>query len=285
MTKEEIKRFETTYGAQNDSRIILKAVFKSGKHTVQPAKDEASGWYAGVARLSDEEKKQHPYYVDPTTTKIVLRNNYEFNLDAERDEINWKWVRELPIISSSWEDAQMSPSAMFYVHIEGRETEKNIAKADKKYVALKYIFEDNPTNYSDRALILGQDFTTEHPNSIKDWLLSRAEANPQDIINLYQSKNTGIQLLYLKAKAAEFIKLTSEGVVKFENKVLGLGDDGALAYLMSADAKEIVELLRRRVYPEYSKKLLDLDSDNLDTKSSDLEDPSSAINDLIQGSK
>lgn len=253
MTNEEIEIFEKTYNSVKDPIILLKAVFKTGTHIVQPAMDEKSGWYAGVERLSEDDKKHHPYYVDPVITKLKLADNYQFNLGDSRDAINWQWVSRLPIIAGSFEDAQHEPRAMFYVHIEGREAANKINRATEKYTAMDFILKDNPSNYVDRALILGQDFEGEHPNNIKEWLLNKAENEPKTIIDLYNAKNTGMQLMFLKAKSARIIVETREGVVKFENKVLGLGDDGALAYLMSDDGKEVAELVKRRVYPEYTK--------------------------------
>lgn len=51
----ELEQFEN--GTSSDKVIVIKSIYKSGKHTVQPAVNPATGWYAGVERLSDEEKK------------------------------------------------------------------------------------------------------------------------------------------------------------------------------------------------------------------------------------
>jgi len=68
-------------GTTSDKVIQIRSVFKSGKHTIQPAFDTKSNWYAGVERLSDEEKKGKSYYVtvgekgdrSNLNTKVVLQ--------------------------------------------------------------------------------------------------------------------------------------------------------------------------------------------------------------------
>jgi len=254
MTEKEIKILSSSLEQSNDSIIVLKAIYKEGKHTVQPAFDSKKNWYAGVERLSDEQKKTKSYYVEPETIKLVLTNNYEFNMNSDVDSVNWEWVSRLPIVAGSHKDAQMTPRAMFYVFVQDREARLKVGTLTSKFKALQYVLEDSPSNLANRALIMGQDFGTESPEAIKEWLAIQADKNPEQIIRLYEAKNTGLNILFLKALQMGIITVSSEGVYKFDDKLLGLNEEGALGYLLSKDATEIVELLKRRVHPDYSDK-------------------------------
>jgi hypothetical protein len=253
MTEKQLETFETNLQTQQDTIIILKGVYKSGKHTVQPAFDKRINHYRGVERLSEEQKKGRSYFVEPTEIKIELHHNKSIDLSDEIDAINWNWMKHLKEIAGSLRDAQKSPSAMFYVHIEGREALQTVSKKMKVYEATKKIVEDDPSNLKDRALILGEDFSQEHPTNILEWLLTKAEDDPQKIIDVYSSKTQGIKLMYLKAKQKGIVTKSGNAII-YRDEPLGIGDDGAIAFLISTDAKHLVSLMKREVYPELESK-------------------------------
>lgn len=124
-------------GTVTDKVITLKSVFKAGKFTVQPAKDLVKNWFHGVPRLSEDEKKNMPYWTTPDS-KLVLVDNMEFDLNDEIHAANWKWVKHLPCVAMSFEEAQRTPSAQFYVYIAGREAREANKTSDLKYKAVKY---------------------------------------------------------------------------------------------------------------------------------------------------
>lgn len=183
-------------GTSTDKVITLKSVYKNGKHTVQPAYDPSISWFAGVDRISEDEKKNLEYFVtvsnDPAkahlNTKLVLKDGMEFDLaNSTVDRINWAWVRHLPCIAMSFEEAQRG-KALFYVHIEGREAEKDNKKTELAFEALKHVMEDPTTNYENRALLLGQDMTGETPANVKKFLLEQCKKNPEKVLSVYRSK-------------------------------------------------------------------------------------------------
>jgi len=228
-------------GTAADKIITLKSVFKAGKFTVQPAKDPTKNWFHGVPRLSEDEKKNLNYWTSPDS-KLVLQDNYEFDLNDEIHAANWKWVKHLPCIAMSFEEAQKTPSAQFYVYIAGREAREANKTSDLKYNAIKYIMEDSPVNYENRALILGSDLAGESPEEIKKILIEIAERQPTRVIHAYEAKNLSIKLLYLRAKQKGIIKM-QDGMILFGSNVLGVNEEGALASLQSTDHKEMLKLL------------------------------------------
>lgn len=251
----EIEQYEN--GSVTDKVIQIKSIYKNGKRSIQPALDSSTGWWAGVERLSDEEKKERKYYVtvgetgerDRLNTTVVLKDGLEFDLNTLRDRTNWGWVKYCPALEMSFESAQKS-KCEFYVHIEGRESEKSNKASENVFDAMKCIMEDAATEYPNKALLLGVDLSHEPSATIKEFLLSRAKKNPAEILNLYRNKSMRINLLYVKAKQKGLIKKNNEdGVIKYGVTILGITEDSAIAYLQQN--RDILELLDRDVNPNH----------------------------------
>ena len=252
----EIDQLEN--GTPSDKVIEIKSIYKNGKRSIQPALDASSGWWAGVERLSDEAKSKLDYYVtvgetgqdSRLNTTIVLKNGLTFNLAENRDAINWAWVKHCPELAMSLDDAQKG-KAEFYVHMEGRESERSNRSEETIYEATKYVMEDATTEYANRALLLGFDMSHEKPASIKQFLIGKAKKDPKAILNIYRNKSMRINLLFVKAKQKGVVTVNkADGVVKYGATILGVSDDSAIAYLQQNE--DILELLDREINPQFN---------------------------------
>jgi hypothetical protein len=258
MTTKDFYEIDQFANGTSDTKIItIKSVYKTGKQTIQPAYDPTTNWYAGVARLSEEQKKGLTYFVrvgetgenSRFNTKLVLKDGYEFNLNKEVDKINWEWAKHCKEIALSLEDAQKG-KALFYVHIEGRESASRNSRSELAYEAMTHVMKDMPSNYVNRALLLGMDMALEHPETVKEYLLDVAKNTPEKIIRVYRDKGMKINLLFVKAKQKNIITTGGpDNVIKFDHIILGTTEEGCIAYLK--ENKDILELLERRVNPEY----------------------------------
>lgn len=250
----EIEQLEN--GTVTDRVIEIKAVYKTTKHTIQPAFDATTNWWAGVDRLSDRAKEDVEYYVEVgnkenphLNTKLVLKDGLVLDLSNNVDAITWKWLKHCPEVAMSFESAQSS-KALFYVNIEGREAEIKNKKAEMILEAMKLVVEDPISNHANRVLLLGFDMEGENPAVVKEYLLEKAQKDPAAIMRVYRDKSMKINLLYLKAKKARIItEDPSTKVVKFGATILGLSDESAIAFLQQNE--DILELLERDVNPEY----------------------------------
>jgi hypothetical protein len=250
----EIEQLEN--GTVTDRVIEIKAVYKTTKHTVQPAYDPMTNWWAGVERLSDRDKEAREYYVtvgnkvDPhLNTKLVLKDGLILDLNTEVDKITWQWLKHCPEIAMSFEEAQSS-KALFYVHIEGRESQIKNKKSMDIFKAMELVINDPRSNHVNRALLLGFDMEGENPDTVEEFLLEKAKTEPKTIERIYRDKSMKINLLYLKAKKARFIIEDPETrVIKYGTTILGLSDESAIAFLQQNE--DILELLERDVDPDY----------------------------------
>jgi len=250
----EIEQLEN--GTVTDRVIEIKAVYKTTKHTVQPSFDPSINWWAGVERLSDRDKEDANYYVtvgnkvDPhLNTKLVLKDGLRLDLSQEVDRITWEWLKHCPELAMSYQEAQSSKS-LFYVNIEGRESEIKNKKAKEVLEAMQLVVNDPASNHVNRVLLLGFDMEGENPSTIEEYLLEKAQKDPKAIMRVYRDKSMKLNLLYLRAKKARIVTEDADTkVVKFGSTILGLSDESAIAFLQSNE--DILELLERDVDPEY----------------------------------
>jgi len=229
-----------------NEKIVLKSVFsKEKKLVVMPAKDPRTGWYAGVDRLSDDEKKKLKYWVEPTT-KLVIEHNKEFDLSDETDRLNWEWVSKLPSIALSYEEAQQTKEALFYVENQEVESKKTVKLEEMINKATSYILKDRSDMLADRARLLGYDMEGESVWAIKELLLKIAK-DPKTysrIIDVYESNSTALHLLFLKARDKNIIVLEN-GAYLYGTTVLGVTEESVIKTLQDPAQKEIVELISK----------------------------------------
>lgn len=239
-------------GTPADKLIKLKSVYKTGKYTVQPVKDRITGWYKGVPRLSDEDKKKLVYWAEPSS-KFVLQDGVTFDLTDESQRITWEWVKHCACIAMSEEECQFSPGAEFYVHMENKQAEINVTRKERKYAAVKYIMEDNSAYYPMRAELLGVSMDGESPIIIKEFLLEQAELNTDKVLAIYESKDISLRLLILKAKKLNIITTDATGMFRYGNTVMGMTETSCVAWMQDPGNKHLVEQLEQEVAPEYFK--------------------------------
>jgi len=249
--------FNAEQQASGDKIITLKGVFKT-KSTVQPAFDKRKNWWAGVERLTEEDKKKKTYYINvgmtnddkEKNTTRVLEDGMEFDLTNDIDAIDWQWVQHCKEVASSFAEAQKSKVAQFYIHIEGKEAAKDNASTNLEFEAMKCVMEDSPSHYENRALLLGNDMRGEEVSIVKRFLLDMVKDNPKKVLESYESKSLQTQLLYLQAKREGNV-VEENGVIKFGMHILGVSDDSAIAFLQNKDNSELRKLIEREINPEY----------------------------------
>lgn len=250
MESNRVNSFEQLEnGTPTDKVIHIKSVYKTGKTTVQPVPD-GMGWYMGIERLSQEQKNQRQHWAEPNS-KFVLKEGTTFDLNIEAQRIAWEWIKHQPCLALSEEDCQFTPGAEFYVFIEGKEAEKNVSRRERKYKAIKYIMDDNSVNYPAQVELLGINMDGESPMVIKDFLLEKAENDPQAILDIYESHDISLRLLLIKAKKKGVITIDQGGIYRYGNTTLGMTETSCINWMQDRGNKHLVEMLERDVNPEY----------------------------------
>jgi len=237
-------------GTYGDKIIEIKSVYKNGKTTVQPVKDPLSGWYKGIPRLSEDDKRKLKFWAEPDS-KFILKEGVVLDLNKEEHKIIWEWLKWQPALAMSYEECQMKPEAEFYVHIKHKEAVKNVSRKKQKYIAMKYITEDSPSNYPLRVKLLGLNMDGEDPIVIEEFLLDRAEHEPERIIKLYEDKNLSLRMLLLEAIEKRKIIIEPSGAYRYGNMFMGMSEDSVIDWMSAVENQSTVRLLEEDVSPKY----------------------------------
>jgi hypothetical protein len=240
-------------GTAIDKIIEIKSIYKNGKTTVQPVKDPLTGWYRGVERLSDEDKRSKKFWAEPNS-KFILKEGTTFDLTREEHRIIWEWVKFQPCLASSFEEAQTRPEAEFYIHIRGQEAQKRVVGKKLKAKAAQLILADNPSNYTLRAKLLSVNMDGEPDNNIiLDFLLDMAEKAAPRVIKVYEDKLVSLRMLLINATEKGIVQIEASGAYRYGNIILGMSEDTAIDWLANEENKNTVQLLEKEVNPEYFK--------------------------------
>lgn len=237
------------HGTPSDKLIRLKSVFKTGKTIVQPVTD-GHGWYRGVPRLSEDDKKALIHWAEPES-KFILKDGTTFDLNDEVQQITWEWVKHCPCIADTYEECQFTPGAEFYIYLENKEAEKNVSRKELKVKALNLVMDDNSVNYGLRAKLLGVSMDGEEAIVIKEFLMDEAEKAPKKVIGIYESHDVSLRILLMKAKEKKIVTIDQSGIYRYGNNVLGMTENSAINWLQDRGNKHLIEVLEKEVSPEY----------------------------------
>ncbi len=235
----------------NASSITLKSVYsKDRKLIINPCKDIRSGWYKGVARLSEDEKKKLTYWVEPSSSLTII-HNIVFDLTDPVDKLNWEWVQHSNSIAVSFEECQRQKEALFYVDNEEIESQKSVSADELLAKAMGLIFNDRQDMLADRARILGFNVQDEKPVVIKEMLLKMAKDRKtiQKVIDSYESATVSIHLLFLKARDKNIIK-HENGAYLYGGAVLGVTEEAVIKQMQDPLHRELVLELEKEVHPQ-----------------------------------
>lgn len=240
------------HGTVTDKFIEIKSIYKNGKTTVQPVKDPLSGWYKGIKRLSENDKRDLRFWADPDT-KFILKEGVSLDLNKEEHKVIWDWLKFQPCLAMSYEECQSQPAAEFYIHLQHKEAVKGISRKKMKYNAMKYIEEDNSSNYPLRVKLLGINMDGEDPAVIENFLLDRADSDPSRIIKLYEDRFLSLRMLLMEAVEKRKIIIEPSGAYRYGTIFMGMTEDSVMDWMNNSENKSVVRLLEEDINPEYFK--------------------------------
>jgi len=225
--------------------IELKAVFKEGGLRLAPVADPARpGFYLGVEKLSEDEKKNRTYYIEPEKLVLRIKEGTTFNLSDEVDKLNWRWVKYSPHIAMSFVEAQQGTQIWYYVHVQERESQEHISRLESRVKAGNLILADDPINYISRARLTGMDMRGQTIIEIKEYLLDTASTHPQKILDSYDEGQIGIRLAVLNALDKGVINFDGH-VYTYNNVTLGMSEDSIIDYVGLSRNRQLFELIQR----------------------------------------
>lgn len=237
--------------------ITLKNVFghKDSKMVIFPVRDARTGWYKGIDKLSDEEKKNTKFWIDPDDApkdrpvKETITHNVAFDLNDSVQEMTWNWVKFHSAIAENIDKAQKS-KAYYYIDNKNVEDQKALDADDLLLDVLTLIKNDRDDNLSGRARVLGFNMEGESPTAIRRFLnkMAKSKASIHRVNDAYNADGMAIQLLFLKAVDKNVIKQVN-GIFMYSTAPLGPTEESCVKYLQDPINRELVLSIEKEINP------------------------------------
>lgn len=248
------------------------------KYYIQPSKDPKTGRLPECVKhvnsqgdiiLTDAERNSGKVFIKETET-FVIEDGATFNLDDEYDKAKWEAIRNCVLIAPDryakdnngnllidgtvgWKNTRPRYGiAELYIERPGYEAVRKVNRKKQIHQAISYILDD-PKGSEGRLLmarLLGKHMTNVPDADVEDYLLTRAEKNPEEIINLYRGDDITIRLLFIEAKDKHVINLKNKLYIYADNIVLGATDDAAITWMKDPKNKKVLELIKKDTYPD-----------------------------------
>ena len=258
--------------------IILRSVWgKVGmKYFIQPSKNPKTGRYADCVRrvdsngdmiLSDADRNSGKYFVKEDET-FTIEDGTVFNLDDEYQNAEWEAIKYCPLIAPDRYakdnngnlliDGVMDYSAKkprygvaeLYVYKPGAAAASRVSRKKLIHKAINFILEDQLglEGMLTKAKLLGKRMNNAAASDVEDFLIKKAEKDPESIIDLYTGSDTQLRLLLIDAVDAKVI-LVRDRVYMYDTTILGASDKAVINWMKQPKNQRILELIRKDTYP------------------------------------
>lgn len=212
--------------------------------------------------LSPDEmnSKDRDYFI-PEDILIEVYGGKQFDLNDPYEKNLWECIKDNPVIAPE-RSARDSKGVLlidgtqerygradFYVEKEGELSQKRVSRIQLVTKAYTFIENDSAAGRLTKCKLLGKAMRHAPDTDIQDYLYTRAEKNPQEIIDLYTGSDQAIKLLVIDAKDNHVINNQS-GIWMFSETMLGATDEAIIMYLKHPDNQAILDSIKNLTYPD-----------------------------------
>lgn len=266
-----------------DDVIVLRSVYgKVGqKYFMQPCIDPQTGEFPPCVKkitangdmiLTDAERNSGFPFIRVNEV-FTITDGQVFDMKKPREKAIWEAIKNNPMIAPErWAkdsngnyliDGTMGyknlkpryGTAELYVDRPGLEAQQRVSKKNRIRQALNFIYDDE-RGYDGRVLkarLLGRDMTSYPDADITDYLVQKAEKDPEVIITLYTGDDLSLRILFMEAKDKKVIYSKNKLYIYGDNITLGATDDAVLNWMKQPSNNKILELIRKDTYPDLYK--------------------------------
>lgn len=215
--------------------------------------------------LSEEEVKQMSIGVKhfiPANSVFIIVDGKRFDLDDIVDKAEWEsieycnWIAKDRYQRDSNGDliidggAKRYGVADLYVERPGEIAKAKVSKKQLQHRACDYIFTDSESERIKKCRVLGRNLKSAIPADVLDFLIEKAEKDPNKIINLYEGEDWKMQLFIMEAIDRGVIS-KSAGLYKYEDKVLAGSMEGVVEFLKDVKYSALKKAIQKETYPEF----------------------------------
>lgn len=261
------------------SKITLKNVFgREKRYFLQPCKQKNGTNLPFVKKVRynqnnesemilspDELNDPNRDYFIPEDKMIEIYSGCTFDLDDPLEKNLWECIKNNPVIAPDRTAKDKNGNylidgtqerygrADFYVEHEGEISKRRVSRIQLVTKAYNYIEKDSAEGRITKCKLLGKAMRNAPDTDIQDYLYSRAEKNPQEIIDLYTNSDQALKLLIIEAKDKDIIK-NQNGIWMFSETMLGVTDDAIILYLKNPENKGLYDEIKALTFPDMSLK-------------------------------
>lgn len=257
------------------SKITLRNVYGREKHYfLQPTKQangtnlpfvkkvrtDGSGESEMILSEKEMNDPKRDYFI-PEDMLIEIYGGKTFDLDDPMEANLWKAIENNPVIAKERYEKDAKGNylidgtqerygrADFYIEREGEESKRNVSRIKLVTQAFTFIENDSTAGRLTKCKLLGKVMRNAPDTDVQDYLYTRAQRNPQEIIDLYTGSDQALKLLIIDAKDKRVITNQS-GIWMFSETMLGATDEAIIFFLKDAANATILEELKTLVYPD-----------------------------------
>ena len=192
---------------------------------------------------------------------IELFDGRTFDLSNPLERNIWTCIEKSPLIAperSAKDDKgnllidggpRRYGMAEYYVERPGVESNRRVERIKLVTKAYTFIENDSPNGCQTKVRLLCRPMKNAPDSDVRDYLYSRAEKDPNLIIDLYTGSDTALKLLLIDAKDNRVIEYQS-GVWMYGDTRLGTNDETIILFFKNPMNQLIYEEIRDRTYPD-----------------------------------
>lgn len=246
-------------------KIVLKNVYgkTNNKLRLEPCYNQRTSQWMGVKKLSDEQKRNATYFVEPGVTFLIIKDGHEFDLTREKDRIDWEWVQFCPQIGVGRESTDFQFKGQeaedfksyeggereFYVYDEEAEVSREERRLSKEFEAEKYVHDQSNTGIYRVARLLGSNMENSTPSAVRNFLVSKARKHPEKVLAIALDPAQKSRLFLYAALDKEIVR-KRDGVYYYNEVGMGTTEDQALLWLQEDRNHTLVRGIAVLLKPE-----------------------------------
>ena len=214
-------------------------------------------------------------YFIPEDMLIEIYGGKTFDMDNPYERNLWECIKDNPVIAPE-RDAKDDRGTLlidgtrerygradFYIEREGELSKRRVNRIQLVTKAYTYIENDSASGRLTKCKLLGKAMRNAPDTDIQDYLYSRAEKNPNEIIELYTGSDQALKLMIIDAKDKRVIANKS-GIWMFSDTMLGATDEAIIMFLKNPVNDGIYQEMKNLTYPDMVVKAKTTKKDNKD---------------------
>lgn len=271
----------------NSNIIILKSAYNKTPgmvYNIEPCADSAGKLPDCVRYVntlgdlilseSDKEAMSKGKIFIPVNQVIKVEHGTTFDLSDPYQEALWKCIENSKLIAKKRNqkdskgqlaidgsypvvDAHNNPysrygTAELYVDHPGETAKIKNSMRELRHKAEAFILEDTQEHRVTMCKLFDRDMSKATPADVKDFLLDKAEKNPEKVLKYYEQTEYVARLLILTAIEKNVIQKRSDGYY-YSDLRLGSNLDLIVDQIKQKENPALIEAIKKETFPEMKK--------------------------------